>query len=286
MIKTRLIFAFLVLIAVLASAATAADLKSLVEAERAFARLSLEKGIRTAFLANLAPDSVVFRPMPVPGRPAYEQLAEVSARLSWRPTFADLAGAGDMGYTTGPYELRPDGKGPEAYQYGHYVTVWRVQPDGSWKAVLDVGIRHPKPAKDESDIVVGEGWTPPPALARADPALVRSSLLLADRQIGEAAAKAGTAGALAAVFADDIRLYRPEHEPMIGRAAAGNKAALPDGSTWAPDNGAVAASADFGYTYGILEAGAEEFVYFRIWKFRERRWTLVLDLLSPIPGKT
>lgn len=60
--------------------AAAADLRSLVEAERAFSRLSAEKGIRTAFLANLAPDAIVFRPMPVPGRKAYEESPEIAGR--------------------------------------------------------------------------------------------------------------------------------------------------------------------------------------------------------------
>jgi hypothetical protein len=62
---------YLILTAGLSTAVAAADLKSLIEAERAFARLSVEKGIKGAFLANLAPDSIVFRrrcPSPA-GRP-------------------------------------------------------------------------------------------------------------------------------------------------------------------------------------------------------------------------
>ena len=59
------------LLAMASPAAVPADLRSLVEAERAFSRLSAEKGIRTAFLANLAPDSIVFRPLPVSGRKVY-----------------------------------------------------------------------------------------------------------------------------------------------------------------------------------------------------------------------
>ena len=52
------------------------ELDGLIEAERAFARLSVEKGSRDAFLANLSDESILFRPGPVPGK----QWMEKSAR--------------------------------------------------------------------------------------------------------------------------------------------------------------------------------------------------------------
>lgn len=271
-----------------AAPAAASDLKSLVEAERAFARLSVEKGIRTAFLANLAPDSVVFRPTPVSGREAYQKLAaEVPARLTWRPTFADISRAGDLGYTTGPYELRQNVEGTGAPAYGHYVTVWRVQPDGSWKVVIDVGVTHSRPEKEASDIRFDEAWMPLPPSAGADISAVRSALIAADLGWGAAAASSIARVVLPPLFADDIRVYRPDREPFVGRAAAGGSfAGLPDKWVWAPTDGAVAASADLGYTYGTLTAGSNEFCYFRIWKRAAQSWRLVLDLLSPVPRKS
>lgn len=268
-----------------AATAAAADLKSLVEAERAFSRLSAEKGIRTAFLANLAPDAVVFRPTPVPGRDAYQKLAaEVPARLTWRPTFADISRAGDLGYTTGPYELRPNGEGTGAPSYGHFVSVWRVQPDGSWKVVIDVGNSHPRPAVEAPDLKFDEVWLPPPTAS--NPEEFRTALLKVDVALGLAATQATGRYVLSPMFADDVRVYRPNHEPLIGRAAAEKSFAdMPDKWTWVPKDGAVAASADLGYTYGSLKAGSAEYVYFRIWKGSGREWRLVLDLLSPVPAK-
>ena len=65
-------------------------LASLVEAERAFARTSEEKGIREAFLTWLAPDAVVFRPGPVEGRPVYEKMDPANPTLlTWGPEFAE-----------------------------------------------------------------------------------------------------------------------------------------------------------------------------------------------------
>ena len=58
--------------------------KSLVAAERAFARTALDKGIRAAFLDNLAQDATVFRPQPTPGRPLYEKVSPDSPTLCVR----------------------------------------------------------------------------------------------------------------------------------------------------------------------------------------------------------
>jgi len=87
-----------------------ADLKdaldSLVQAERGFARLSVEKGMRDAFLANLNDQSILFRPQAVPGKAWMEKSPPIAAQLSWEPAFADIAKSGDLGYTTGPWQVR------------------------------------------------------------------------------------------------------------------------------------------------------------------------------------
>jgi len=269
------------------TAGTAADLKSLVEAERAFSRLSQEKGIRTAFLANLAPDAIVFRPTPVPGRKAYEGRSEIPGRLSWQPSFADISRAGDLGYTTGPYEFRPEGEGAGGPSYGHYVSVWRVQADGSWKVVIDVGITHPRPKTEAPGIQLDKVWMPVPPASTADPEIVRSALLAADRALSDTAVKTGRPNALLAAFAEDVRIYRPGVEPFVGRAAAVKASVgLPDKWIWAPRGGGAAASGDLGFTYGTLKVGPDEFSYFRIWNKLGEGWTVVLDLWSPVPGGT
>ena len=269
-----------------ASAAAAADLRSLVEAERAFARLSVEKGIRTAFLANLAPDAVVFRPTPVPGRKAYEERSEIPGRLSWQPSFADIARAGDLGYTTGPYEFRPDGEGKGDPSFGHYVSVWRVQADGSWKVILDAGISHPRPKTAAADVKLDKVWMPVPPAASADPGKVGAALLAADRSLAEAARKTGRPNAFLAAIAEDARVYRSGLEPLIGRAAAVKEAAgLPNQWIWDPRGGAASSSGDLGFTYGTLDVGRDEYSYLRIWNKLGEGWTIVLDLWSPVTAK-
>jgi len=65
-----------------------------------------------------------------------------------KPFHADIAASGDLGYTLGTYELRAkDEAGKATVAYGKYCSVWKKQPDGSWKWVVDVGTSSPEPGK-------------------------------------------------------------------------------------------------------------------------------------------
>jgi ketosteroid isomerase-like protein len=282
----RLVPCLFFLVSIPASVRPSADLKSLVQAERAFARLSEEKGIRTAFLANLAPDSVVFRPTPVPGRKAYEESGEIPGRLTWRPTFADISRAGDLGYTTGPYMMRPAGAAEEPPGCGHYVSIWRVQPDGRWMVVIDVGVRHTCPPNDAPELEIADVWMPETPKVAVDIEAAVAALLDADRALAAAAGKSGSAGPLVEALDEGVRVYRPGLEPIVGLRAArdwfSGKAAE---WKWAPAHGGVSASGDLGYTYGHLEVGKDPFSYFRIWRKASDAWTIVLDVISPVPTK-
>jgi len=58
--------------------------------------------------------------------------------LTWEPEFAE--GSGNVGYTHGTYRREViDDSGETVVETGRYVTVWRRDPDGAWKAVLDIG---------------------------------------------------------------------------------------------------------------------------------------------------
>ncbi|MDX1388575.1 MAG: hypothetical protein R3344_05270, partial [Acidobacteriota bacterium] len=70
----------------------------LVAAERAFARASVETTPHDAFMQYLGEDSILFLPTPVAGRESMEA-RPMDGNLSWEPAFADIAVAGDLGYT-------------------------------------------------------------------------------------------------------------------------------------------------------------------------------------------
>lgn len=60
-------------------------------------------------------------------------------KLAWHATNAEAAKSGDLGYSTGKYELSyTDSSGKQVTDHGKYVTVWKKQPDGRWKVVRDI----------------------------------------------------------------------------------------------------------------------------------------------------
>ena len=125
-------------------------LQSLVQAEKNFAHMSIEKGIRDSFLANLTDDAIVFDPGPVNGRELYTKRSPSEAQLIWEPIFADISSAGDMGYTTGPWEYKKKKTDARPVAYGQFLSIWKRQRDGTWKVVLDGGVDNPAPIEKES----------------------------------------------------------------------------------------------------------------------------------------
>jgi ketosteroid isomerase-like protein len=89
---------------------------------------------------------------PEVGRVAIAKTMTWSAKdyqLTWTPTDAVMGPSGDMGYTWGHYEGRSkDANGNPVTTGGRYITVWRKQPDGQWKVVLDAGANEPAGSGD------------------------------------------------------------------------------------------------------------------------------------------
>src|SRR5438034_8113101 len=141
---------FLVLTVIAQKVDSPSALSSLVQTERAFASAAQEKGIREAFLLFIADDGILFRPTAVNGKKWMQDnpvpASNTRPSLVWRPIFADVSEAGDLGYTTGPWEFKQDINDKQPAAYGNFITVWKRQADGSWKFALDLGITNPQPA--------------------------------------------------------------------------------------------------------------------------------------------
>ena len=99
-----------------------------------------------------APDGVLLGngAAPVIGKVAIEKFATWSPKdyqLTWTPTDAAMGPSGDMGYTWGHFEGHSkDANGNPVTTSGRYITIWRRQPDGSWKVALDAGANEPADA--------------------------------------------------------------------------------------------------------------------------------------------
>ncbi|QYM79450.1 DUF4440 domain-containing protein [Horticoccus luteus] len=120
----------------------------LLQADEAFCTLAAHDGVRAAFLAYAAPDCIFLDTQPF----ALRGSAAVTARfrewkdgkLTWKPAFAEVEPHGKLGYTWGTWLYEATSAGAETKRAtGKYVTIWKRQPDGSWKYVLDTGVTDP-----------------------------------------------------------------------------------------------------------------------------------------------
>ena len=128
--------------------ATAETLKQL-EAE--LMKTAADRGSQ-GYMSYYADDSVE-----VPnGAPLIQGKAEIAKgmgflddknnRLIWTPVGADISASADLGYTYGTFEFHSTSKeGKPTVDYGKYTSIWKLQKDGSWRVVLDMGNASPQP---------------------------------------------------------------------------------------------------------------------------------------------
>jgi ketosteroid isomerase-like protein len=122
-----------------------ADAHELLSADSAFSAMSVARGAGAAFVAFAADQAILLGPGGTPmtrGRDAIGGAFAgfpADAVLEWAPVAADIAGSGDLGCTVGEALVRARGT------YSKYLTIWKRQPDGTWKFAADGGNARPAP---------------------------------------------------------------------------------------------------------------------------------------------
>jgi ketosteroid isomerase-like protein len=60
-------------------------------------------------------------------------------QITWHPLKVEVARSGELGYSTGVYEMTfRDAGGKTMTDRGKYVTVWKKQKNGRWKVSYDI----------------------------------------------------------------------------------------------------------------------------------------------------
>jgi ketosteroid isomerase-like protein len=121
-------------------------------ADSVFSDLADRRGTGYAFSNTVADVGVLFSgPHLIVGPKAVDEFYRsrpAGSSLSWRPVHVVVAGSGDLGFTVGEYIATGRGPSGAAVQrFGKYLTVWKRQPDGSWKFVVDGGNETPARAE-------------------------------------------------------------------------------------------------------------------------------------------
>jgi len=115
---------------------------AMIQADRDFSKLSEEKGMKYALLQYIDGKGVLLRPntLPMVGGDAINFISQgndTSYTMTWEPNGGSIAKSGELGYTYGVYSIKPNNQ--DTVFYGTYVSVWKRQPDGNWKFVLETG---------------------------------------------------------------------------------------------------------------------------------------------------
>ncbi len=273
----RLIFLLLI-----ASAVSAQDARQKIyDTERAFEKMVADKGIREGFIEFLSPTGVMFMPDAVNGRETWRKREASPAVLMWNPILIDVSSNGVLAYSIGNSRFRPKGKDDPQVYYGHYISVWVRQPNGEYRAALDTGINHEKPAAEPVE------WKGPADGGGAN----AEKYSAADSSVAfyQMAQERGAAKAYKSFLADDAIVMRDGKLPAFGKRPALEllkespriNFAKRKSFTEAPDLGYVHSQ------YSIVDKSGKEIErgnFVQVWKLRKGKWQIVADVLVPLPA--
>ena len=119
--------------------------QAIMEADRAFAVETAANGVE-GWVSFFAEDGVQFVPGGhISGHAAIRELMTTPLSnpalllFTWDPVDARVSASGDLGYTIGRWERVMETDGGQIVATGSYVSIWRLQEDGTWKVELDIG---------------------------------------------------------------------------------------------------------------------------------------------------
>ena len=252
----------------------APGLAEIVASERAFAKRCGEVGLRDSFLEYFAPDGVSFAPDPGNARARLEKrpkrTPDPTVNLDWAPMRAEISAGGDLGWSTGNTTFERGGKAPKTI--GYYFSLWRKQPDGGWKVVLDVGVETPpKPFVKETTV---KAFGPK---SSAQPEAADAATI---KKIDEGFCKlseADAAAAYRAALADNAVRNRDGLLPATSKKAI--LATVKKGSAVKCIPSEAFVSTGLAYTYGSWEGEGEKGFYARVWRW-DGDWRIAAEVDS------
>jgi ketosteroid isomerase-like protein len=258
-------------------------LKKMIETEKSFAQMSLEKGTKNAFLEFLGKDAIVFgdNSTAVNGL-QYWQSLDFNKLLTWQPTFAEIAVSEELGYTLGNAQVRniTSAEGEKPLSHGSFFTLWKKQTDGSWKVAFDYGINHAEistvmPAVRES-------------YATFKPNQLKNTSTLAERMVFMndffywKNAKTSL-NPFEPHLSQDIKLFRNNVLPIVGREAAKNylKKTYNKEIVYTGLKAIPSQAGDLVCVYGVISGKGKTGQYVRMWKQESKDvWKIVMEMVN------
>lgn len=275
--KTAVVLLSLFLLGV--SAVGQSLVEPVYETQRAFEAALDSRGVRSAFAEFLADDAVIFRPEAVNG-PEFLRISNAmpAGSLSRRVHFADVSNNGLLAYTIGEWTLKPADR-PKDLQVGEYATVWS-KVNGRYKAILDIEVSHPFIERPQDRLHIPrprgghsnkQGWSATDATMN----FLRTSM-----------SEAGLGRAYDIFAAEDVILLRDGLPPIVGRGLAEHETKKYSAVDF-PKRVAQFQTGDMAYSwnpcsYADSNEGMEKGNCLHIWKFRDKKWYILLGVFAKV----
>ncbi|MDI1240618.1 MAG: nuclear transport factor 2 family protein [bacterium] len=272
----------LMLIALFAAAGMAqSPAAKIYETEKAFEKMAADKGVSSAFIEFMAPMGVMFVPEQQNAREFWKSIPPSTSYLTWNPIWIDAASNGMLGYSIGNSIRRPKGKDDPEMVYGHYISIWTRRTNGEYRALLDAGINHPKPASIPTEWkspLDGGGDKNEGRLSAADSAVPFYATV-----------EANAAKAYKSYLTNDAIMMRSGKEPFVGKKAAIGYIENEKPTIRFSKRKSFVEGPDIAYVYSVysivdnkgkeLEGGN----FVQVWKLRKGKWLIAADVLIASP---
>ncbi|MCX2573201.1 nuclear transport factor 2 family protein [Pedobacter sandarakinus] len=256
--------------------------KSLVNAEKDFAKAIARNGDKDAYLDYTASTALVFRPNPVNAKTFYNAQTKSEDAVTWEPNLAKVSRSGDLGFTTGPYAVEGADK-----KYGQYLSIWKSE-NGKWKLAIDLGTNSNKPLESSAPkFVEPKDHVAPKFLNDREIKAGKDIILTTEKTLNTLLKTHGIA-AFGGFLTDDARLLFPGNEAINGKgkivAFYNSMVSKINLKTTGVDK---ALGSDLAYTYGIATIDykadlRESFNYVFVYeKAADASWNLIVQAFVP-----
>ena len=248
--------------------------QSIVNAERAFAAMSVKEGINKAFTKNFDTSCVVFvKGKAVNGYQLYSNNGDKGGLLNWEPEYVGISSTKEIGFSTGPYTYKLSADDTVAGR-GQFTTIWKLNKDYDWKAVLDMGASYGTNAERVTAVkIFTSGFNSTKVESSQSALSIENDFINEYQKVGSLAFNARVT--------KDSWFNRKNNHPYYGLQNI--KAAIlsiPDTLHFTPIAGELAQTGDFAYVYGTVTTHDTVENYLRVWIRKGKEWKLILQVLN------
>ncbi|ULQ55946.1 hypothetical protein KJS94_14950 [Flavihumibacter rivuli] len=245
-------------------------------AEQAFANKAIEQGMKRAFLENLHPKGVIFDEGRIlNGISIWEKTPESNAKLYWKPWYTGLSKSGDLGFSTGPYEIRIPGR-DSAVAAGSYNSIWVRDGEKEWKVMVDLGIRYSPSLFGTS--LENKDWPKGPLLTGKTGQ--HDGWQEAEKAFLDAYVSQGSKGIGQFIGQQTWFCIDGRHPALGAEQSRAVLPTIPDQLDFEPVDGGMAQAGDLCYVYGNVHYNGRTNNFLKVWQYGDKGWVLVLLVLQ------